>query len=112
MGGRIEEAAVQRLVSEAKGKLRAVSIPDAGNIKQDILTMQPCVVIVDAEAAVARSAQVVEMLELLPQLRILVVHVDSNVVEVFDKHEVTLRQASDLMDVITQTWPAASPVHS
>jgi hypothetical protein len=109
LGGRIEEAAVHHLLRRSEDAPLVVSVPDARTIKEEILKMQPCVVILDAEAAVAKSAQVLDMLELLPRLRILVVHLESNVVEVFDKHEITLRQVSELVDMIHQAWPAASP---
>jgi len=111
MSGRIEEAAVRQLLNGVDS-LQAVSIADKQSIKQSVLRMQPCVVILDAEAAVSNSAQVLELFDTLPQLRILLVHVESNVVEIYDKHEITLQEPSELLDAIHAAWPASSPIRS
>ena len=107
IGDSIMETGVTNLVNSASD-LRAVSIPDNATIKRDIHTMQPCVVILDGDAAGAKSAQVLDLLDTLPQLRILMVHLESNMVQIYDKREITLREAADLIEHIHQSWPVTS----
>jgi hypothetical protein len=109
MRGRILETGVASQLSYVDD-VRVTIVSDRRKIKGEILKMQPSVVILDADAAVSRSAQVLELLDALPKLRILLVHLDSNVVEVYDKQEITLREAADLVGVIQRAWPDAAVV--
>jgi hypothetical protein len=108
---RILETGVISLLNAA-GDLPAMRIQDRRTLKGEILKMQPCVVILETESPGDQTAHVLEFLDIMPQLRVLLVHLESNVVDVYDKRQITLSDASDLIDLINQSKLVASPIQA
>ena len=65
------------------------------NLVDDIIRIQPDVMVVDESTVIANLTSLVHLFEKLPYLRVIVVHLENNHMSVFDKRHVPIQQLTD-----------------
>jgi DNA-binding NarL/FixJ family response regulator len=83
-------AGIEKLLSE-EGSLEVFGLPTESEegLVQNILSLQPDIIILILESQSTTSARLFELLPDYGRLRIILVSMNSNLVEVFDKKQIT-----------------------
>lgn len=94
-------AAIQSFLAGKPG-LDVISIPtrDLAELVQEIERVQPDVVILGEPGHLSEPAQLLTYLRGYPKLRVVVVSAENNMVRVYDRHEVSLKRAAQILDVL------------
>jgi len=77
-----------------------IAFNDKNVIRAEIDRLQPAVLVLEEMQAVAQVLPLLELFRLHPNLKILVVNVDSNVVQVYERRELFLEAGNDLVQAV------------
>ena len=77
-----------------------IAFNDKNVIRAEIERLQPAILVLEEMQAVAQVLPLLELFRLHPNLKILVVNVDSNVVQVYERRELFLEAGNDLVQAI------------
>jgi hypothetical protein len=91
------------------GGMMVVTGDDVVDVRAEVARLRPSVLIVDTTTTSPRLPEVMAILTEVPQLRVLVVHHETNCVYVYDKREMMLESASEFIHAVEGAWAAARP---
>jgi DNA-binding NarL/FixJ family response regulator len=94
-------AGVQRLLAGAAGlEVIEFSPGDYAELIQEIRRVQPDVIVLDEVTHLADPIRLLSFLQGHPELRLMVVSPNDNLVRVYDKYQVLVTQAADLISIV------------
>ena len=94
-------AGVQSLLAgQADLDVIGISPKDQAELIQEIERFRPEVVVLDEVTPLADTARVLTFLEVCPELRVVVLSANSNLVRLYHKQRILVTQASDLITVL------------
>lgn len=70
---------------------------DENAVNGKIKIFKPEVIVMDDSIPLSRISRLIEAIENLTRVRVLVVHAFDNQIDIFNKHEFTLKESSDLI---------------
>ena len=92
----ILSAGVECLLKEQQGlEVIGIEIENSNNLIQDVIPARPNVMVIDESTIITKLVSLVELFETLPELRVIVVHLENNHMSVFDKRHVPIQQLTD-----------------
>ncbi len=77
-----------------------IAINDNNVIRAEIDRLQPAILVLEETQAAAQVLPLLELFRLHPELKILVVNADSNVVQVYERRELFLEAGIDLVQAV------------
>ncbi len=77
-----------------------IAFNDKNIIRAEIDRLQPAILVLEEMQAVAQVLPLLELFRLHPELKILVVNADSNIVQVYERRELFLEAGVDLVHAV------------
>ena len=94
-------AGIERMLqNKADFEVWGVMPTDGPTLVQEILRTRPDVVIMEESPYLVDSTTLFFLLKELPELRLVVVNTEDNLIHVYDKYQIMLTHATDFMAVI------------
>jgi DNA-binding NarL/FixJ family response regulator len=94
-------AAVQSFLVRQPGlEVIGISPADQAQLVQEVDRLRPDVVILGEPSQLIGPAQLLTFLRDYPTLRVVVVNVDHSLVRIYDKHQVSLKRADQILDIL------------
>lgn len=88
------------LTQDLELEVHCISLPNGDRLAEQLNLYKPEVVIVDENLKSVRLSGVFEQLENYPVLRVLVVNIRDNRLQIYDKREIVVTHTNDLLETI------------
>jgi DNA-binding NarL/FixJ family response regulator len=88
------------LAREMDMNVSTITLSDGNQLISEIEQFEPEVVVMDENLVLSRFSLILDLFRGFPELRVMVVDDKENLLHIYDKHEVTVRQGKDLVSAI------------
>jgi hypothetical protein len=96
--------AVESILTMARSwqVVKIMDSPDMRALSQAVEKIHPEIVIINQSPCTDGFFPPIQLIEAFPELRVITVNPDNNVVEVYNKQEIRIKEAADLLSIIAE----------